>query len=60
MSPPHGEFASRDYLRGLIDADGSVGFTRRGMPFISLSTSSTAIGTYMRSDAQSARWSDAQ
>ncbi|MFD8723322.1 hypothetical protein ACFV2H_36460 [Streptomyces sp. NPDC059629] len=47
IAPPSGEFSRRDYLRGLIDADGSVGFTSRGMPFISLSTSSTTIGAYM-------------
>ncbi len=52
IGPPSLEFSRRDYLRGLIDADGSVGFTRRGMPFISLSTSSTAIGTYVCSYAQ--------
>ncbi|WP_416983267.1 hypothetical protein [Streptomyces sp. T028] len=47
ISPPLGEFSQRDYLRGIIDADGSVGFTSRDIPFISLSTSSTAIGAYM-------------
>ncbi|MFF0158569.1 LAGLIDADG family homing endonuclease [Streptomyces sp. NPDC005263] len=47
ISPPRGEFAGRDYLRGLIDADGSVGYTSKGFPFISLTTASTAIGTYL-------------
>jgi hypothetical protein len=32
-----------DYLRGIVDADGSVGFTSQGYPFISLTTASTAI-----------------
>lgn len=47
VAPPTGEFSSRDYLRGLIDADGSVGHTNKGTPFISLTTASTAIGTYL-------------
>ncbi|WP_460068357.1 LAGLIDADG family homing endonuclease [Streptomyces sp. YKOK-I1] len=47
ISPPHGEFSDRDYLRGIIDADGSVGYTSKGFPFISLTTASTAIGTYL-------------
>jgi hypothetical protein len=47
ISPPRGEFAGRDYLRGLIDADGSIGYTSKGFPFISLTTASTAIGTYL-------------
>ncbi|MBG0853361.1 LAGLIDADG family homing endonuclease [Streptomyces spinoverrucosus] len=46
ITPPHGDFSVRDYLRGVIDADGSVGYTSRGFPFISLTTASTAIGTY--------------
>ncbi|WKX11549.1 LAGLIDADG family homing endonuclease [Streptomyces sp. NL15-2K] len=47
ISPPHGEFSRRDYLRGVIDADGSVGHTSKGFPFISLTTASTAIGAYL-------------
>ena len=47
ISPPRGEFARRDYLRGVIDADGSVGYTSKGFPFVSLTTASTAIGTYL-------------
>ncbi|MFF6982606.1 hypothetical protein ACFZAV_34180 [Streptomyces sp. NPDC008343] len=46
ISPPLGEFSGRDYLRGIIDADGSVGFTSQGFPFISLTTKSTAIAAY--------------
>jgi hypothetical protein len=51
ITPPRGEFSPRDYLRGIIDADGSVGFTSKGLPFISLTTASTAIGTYLCSYA---------
>ncbi|MFD7939799.1 LAGLIDADG family homing endonuclease [Streptomyces sp. NPDC059755] len=47
VAPPHGDFSPRDYLRGVIDADGSVGYTSKGFPFISLTTASTAIGTYL-------------
>ncbi|MFJ8140215.1 LAGLIDADG family homing endonuclease [Streptomyces sp. NPDC096013] len=47
IAPPRGEFSHRDYLRGVIDADGSVGYTNKGFPFVSLTTASTAIATYL-------------
>ncbi|MFE2551682.1 hypothetical protein ACFXGI_24475 [Streptomyces sp. NPDC059355] len=47
IMPPHLEFSRRDYLRGVIDADGSVGFTGQGFPFVSLTTASTAIGAFL-------------
>lgn len=47
IGPPHVEFSRRDYLRGVIDADGSVGSTSQGFPFVSLTTASTAIGAYL-------------
>lgn len=47
IHPPRSEVSHRDYLRGLIDADGSVGYTSKGFPFVSLTTASTAIGTYL-------------
>ena len=47
IAPPRVEFSRSDYLRGVIDADGSVGFTKQGLPFISLTTASTAIGAYL-------------
>ncbi|MBC2863928.1 LAGLIDADG family homing endonuclease [Streptomyces mexicanus] len=47
IAPPDVEFSRRDYLRGLIDADGSVGFTSRGFPFVSLTTASSAIASYL-------------
>jgi hypothetical protein len=47
IAPPQVDFSRRDYLRGLIDADGSVGFTREGFPFVSLTTASDAIGSYL-------------
>ncbi|MFJ8495316.1 LAGLIDADG family homing endonuclease [Streptomyces sp. NPDC094038] len=48
IAPPLGEFSLRDYLRGLIDADGSVGFTSKGFPFVSLTTASTPIASCLR------------
>ncbi|MFG2382404.1 hypothetical protein [Streptomyces avermitilis] len=47
VAPPRGQFSHRDYLRGVIDADGSVGYTSQGYPFVSLTTQSTAIGAYL-------------
>ncbi|MER6570569.1 LAGLIDADG family homing endonuclease [Streptomyces sp. NPDC001093] len=47
IAPPQVEFSRPDYLRGLIDADGSVGFTTQGYPFLSLTTASTAIVAYL-------------
>ncbi|MEU1378115.1 LAGLIDADG family homing endonuclease [Streptomyces triculaminicus] len=47
ITPPRVPFSKRDYLRGVIDADGAVGLTAQGLPFVSLSTTSTAIATYL-------------
>ncbi|KUL22504.1 LAGLIDADG family homing endonuclease [Streptomyces regalis] len=47
IAPPHVEFSRRDYLRGLIDADGSVGYAGQQFPFISLTTSSAAIADFL-------------
>ncbi|MFE6330906.1 LAGLIDADG family homing endonuclease [Streptomyces sp. NPDC057840] len=52
VAPPPGAFARRDYVRGLIDADGSVGYTGQGLPFVSLTTASTAIGAFLCSYAE--------
>ncbi|MFB8384450.1 hypothetical protein [Streptomyces rubiginosohelvolus] len=41
------EISRRDYLRGVIDADGSVGHTGQGLPFVSLTTASAAVGAYL-------------
>ncbi|MFI6645833.1 LAGLIDADG family homing endonuclease [Streptomyces sp. NPDC050504] len=46
ITPPRVEFSRRDYLRGVIDADGSVGLTKDGFPFVSLTTASTAVAAY--------------
>jgi hypothetical protein len=47
IAPPRVEFSRRDYLRGLIDADGSVGYAGQRLPFVSLTTSSTAIASFL-------------
>ncbi|MEU2449446.1 hypothetical protein ABZ605_05255 [Streptomyces sp. NPDC012765] len=47
IAPPRVDFSRRDYIRGVIDADGSVGYTGKGFPFLSLTTASTAIGAYL-------------
>lgn len=43
IKPPTVEYSLRDYMRGVIDADGSVGMTAGGFPFISLVNRSKAI-----------------
>ncbi|WP_306190058.1 LAGLIDADG family homing endonuclease [Streptomyces sp. MK5] len=52
IAPPDAEFSRRDYLRGLIDADGSVGFTSKDFPFVSLTTASSAIASCLRDYAR--------
>jgi hypothetical protein len=51
IAPPPGKFSGRDYLRGVIDADGSVGYSQ-SYPFISLTTASTPVMAYMCSYAE--------
>lgn len=47
VSPPKTNFCERDYIRGLIDGDGSVGITKKGFPFISISVKSEALKKYL-------------
>ena len=47
VSSPKEDFCERDYIRGLIDGDGSVGPTKRGFPFISISVKSEALKNYL-------------
>ncbi|MFD9332802.1 LAGLIDADG family homing endonuclease [Streptomyces sp. NPDC060028] len=47
IKPPRTGFSHVDYLRGLIDADGSLGWTAQGFPFLSLTSASTAIAAYL-------------
>ena len=46
IAPPAEPFSHSDYLRGLFDADGSVGFTGKGIPFLSIVTASPAIAEF--------------
>lgn len=45
IAPPISEHSRLDYMRGIIDGDGSIGFTARGYPFISLVTASEPLKT---------------
>ncbi|MFD7452530.1 LAGLIDADG family homing endonuclease [Kitasatospora sp. NPDC059827] len=47
IAPPSVPFSERDYLRGLIDADGSVGRSSQDLPFVCLTTQSDAIATFV-------------
>lgn len=46
ISFPEVQFCERDYLRGLLDGDGSVGITKKGYPFISFTVKSEALKNY--------------
>jgi hypothetical protein len=46
IAPPSSPYSARDYLRGLIDGDGSVGFTGKGRPFLSFTSASRALPDY--------------
>ncbi|MFE5583476.1 LAGLIDADG family homing endonuclease [Kitasatospora sp. NPDC056531] len=52
VAPPTVPFSERDYLRGLIDADGSVGLTSDGLPFVSLTTKSDAMALFCTTYAE--------
>ncbi|NMD56845.1 MULTISPECIES: LAGLIDADG family homing endonuclease [Tsukamurella] len=47
VGPPSCEFSHRDYLRGIIDGDGSVGFTKTGTPFVSFVTASAELAEFV-------------
>ncbi|MGV9412047.1 hypothetical protein ACWDOP_19210 [Nocardia sp. NPDC003693] len=46
IGPPTETFSRSDYLRGVLDGDGSIGFTAKGFPFISLVTASPAMAKH--------------
>jgi len=43
VAPPTEPFSKVDYFRGLVDGDGSLGFTKQGFPFLSFCTSSKSL-----------------
>ena len=47
VSPPKTNFCERDYIRGLVDGDGSVGITNKGFPFISFTVKSEKLKNYL-------------
>jgi hypothetical protein len=52
VRPPSVEFSENDYLRGLADADGSVGVTSKGLPFVSLTTASEPLRDFFLSQCR--------
>ncbi len=47
ISPPKGNFIERDYLRGLLDGDGSVGVTTKDLPFVNFTIKSEVLKEYL-------------
>jgi len=43
--PPTTKYIEVDFWRGVLDGDGSLGFTGKGLPFISLVTASAVLAT---------------
>jgi hypothetical protein len=52
VAPPSTPVSETDYLRGLVDGDGSVGVTRLGLPFVSFTTSSEALKDFFLSQCR--------
>jgi hypothetical protein len=53
VAPPSDPFSVRDYLRGLVDGDGSVGLTRTGRPFVTFVTASQRLAEFFCAQALS-------
>ena len=47
ISSPKVNFCERDYIRGLVDGDGSVGVTEKRLPFISFTVKSEKLKEYL-------------
>lgn len=54
VAPPATALSERDYLRGLVDGDGSVGFTRTGRPFVGFVTASQPLAEFFCAQALAA------
>ncbi|TKJ28360.1 hypothetical protein [Blastococcus sp. CCUG 61487] len=54
VAPPTTPFSARDYLRGVIDGDGSIGFSRTGRPFIAFVTASEPLAHFFCSQVLAA------
>lgn len=54
IEPPYSlsNFSKRDYIRGLIDADGSIGISKNNRPFISLCVSSEKLKDFLIKDIE--------
>ncbi len=50
IGPPESVYSRRDYLRGLLDGDGSVGWTASGSPFVSFVTASERLSGYVEEE----------
>ena len=50
---PRCEFSRLDYFRGIVDGDGSLGFTSNGYPFLSLCTASEKLAAAYESFTRS-------
>ncbi|PIV42480.1 MAG: hypothetical protein COX92_00350 [Candidatus Nealsonbacteria bacterium CG_4_10_14_0_2_um_filter_40_15] len=45
--PPNGHFCERDYIRGLLDGDGSIGMRLGKYPFVSFTVKSERLKDYL-------------
>jgi LAGLIDADG-like domain len=51
VAPPVTAFSARDYMRGLIDGDGSVGFSSTGRPLVCFATASQPLAEFFCAQA---------
>ncbi len=53
IQAPSQQFSRPDYLRGIIDGDGSIGFTAKGYPFVSIVTASKLLADHICTEIES-------
>jgi hypothetical protein len=51
VAPPSVPFSGRNYVRGLVDGDGCVGFTSTGRPFVGFITASRPLAEFFCAQA---------